>query len=137
MRRPPKAAAVKYHGLIEDGRTMVIVEIADMPGVVYTLHHHVKHSPDGFAWGYGGSGPAELARCILIDHFGDDAPCSGCLGREPYKRRCAICGGEGVLITPALYQEFKADVIARLPQDKPWVLTTSQIDGWLARTAID
>jgi hypothetical protein len=27
------------------------------------------HSPDGFEWGYGGSGPAELARRILWDWF--------------------------------------------------------------------
>lgn len=26
----------------------------------------VKHSPDGFNWGYGGSGPAQLALAILI-----------------------------------------------------------------------
>ena len=25
----------------------------------------VKHSPDGFEWGYGGSGPADLAYNIL------------------------------------------------------------------------
>jgi hypothetical protein len=39
------------------------------------LKHHVRHSPTGFSWGYGGSGPAELARCILLDYaerIGDD-----------------------------------------------------------------
>ena len=25
-----------------------------------------NHSPDGFAWGYGGSGPAQLALALLI-----------------------------------------------------------------------
>jgi hypothetical protein len=25
-----------------------------------------NHSPDGFAWGYGGSGPAQLALAILL-----------------------------------------------------------------------
>lgn len=25
-----------------------------------------NHSPDGFAWGYGGSGPAQLALAILM-----------------------------------------------------------------------
>ena len=38
----------------------------------HRLHHHVRHSPDGFQWGYGGSGPSEAARCILIDYFGGD-----------------------------------------------------------------
>jgi hypothetical protein len=34
---------------------------------VKSLHHVVKHSPTGFEFGYGGSGPSDLARCILID----------------------------------------------------------------------
>ncbi len=36
----------------------------------YSLPHIVRHSPDGFQWGYGGSGPSELARCILLDLLG-------------------------------------------------------------------
>ena len=28
-----------------------------------------NHSPTGFAWGYGGSGPAQLSLAILVDHF--------------------------------------------------------------------
>ena len=31
-----------------------------------------NHSPTGFEWGYGGSGPAELALALLADHFDDD-----------------------------------------------------------------
>jgi hypothetical protein len=31
-----------------------------------------NHSPSGFAWGYGGSGPAQLALAIAADHLGDD-----------------------------------------------------------------
>lgn len=31
----------------------------------YSLHI-LAHSPDGFAWGYGGSGPAQLALAILL-----------------------------------------------------------------------
>jgi hypothetical protein len=27
----------------------------------------LNHSPDGFAWGYGGSGPAQLALAILLE----------------------------------------------------------------------
>ena len=30
-----------------------------------------NHSPTGFAWGYGGSGPAQLALALLIDAIGD------------------------------------------------------------------
>ena len=38
----------------------------------HLVRHHVRHSPDGFETGYGGSGPADLARSILIDFFGSD-----------------------------------------------------------------
>jgi hypothetical protein len=30
-----------------------------------------NHSPDGFNWGYGGSGPAQLALALLLDHTGN------------------------------------------------------------------
>lgn len=32
-------------------------------------HTRVHHSPTGFEWGYGGSGPAELAYNILLAYF--------------------------------------------------------------------
>jgi hypothetical protein len=28
----------------------------------------VNHSPSGFEWGYGGSGPAQLALALLLDY---------------------------------------------------------------------
>lgn len=49
----------------------------------------VNHSPDGFEWGYGGSGPSQLALAIVADVAGDAAALD-------------------------LYQAFKADVIAGL-----------------------
>lgn len=33
----------------------------------YVMHHDVRHSPTGFEYGYSGSGPSDLARCILLD----------------------------------------------------------------------
>lgn len=36
------------------------------------LRHVVVHSPSGFNWGYGGSGPADLALSILADFFGEN-----------------------------------------------------------------
>jgi Family of unknown function (DUF6166) len=32
-----------------------------------------NHSPTGFEWGYGGSGPAQLALALCADATGDDA----------------------------------------------------------------
>ena len=36
------------------------------------LKHLVVHSPDGYEWGYYGSGPADLSLSILADYFGED-----------------------------------------------------------------
>ena len=53
------------------------------------LEHIMKHSPDGFQWGYGGSGVSDLAFSILMD-----------------------CCGDG--IAERLYQQFKWDFLAKL-----------------------
>lgn len=36
-------------------------------------HDLRNHSPNGFQWGYGGSGPAQLALALLADALNDDA----------------------------------------------------------------
>ena len=41
-------------------------------GSIYPLHRICRHSPDGFEWGYGGSGPADLALSILTDAVGKE-----------------------------------------------------------------
>ena len=35
-------------------------------------YEHVNHSPDGFAWGYSGSGPAQVSFAILHDFYGKE-----------------------------------------------------------------
>ena len=63
-----------------------------------------NHSPTGFEFGYGGSGPAQLALAILADHLGDD--------------RQALDA----------YQRFKWAVIVELPRKRSWTLTDQVID---------
>jgi hypothetical protein len=67
-----------------------------------------NHSPSGFSWGYGGSGPSQLALAILLDYLGD---------RERALR---------------LYQRFKLLTTARWDGDANWKLTGSQIDDIVA-----
>lgn len=57
-----------------------------------------NHSPDGFMWGYSGSGPAQLALALCADVLQDD------------KRALKI------------YQRFKEQVVARLDQEASWEL---------------
>ena len=64
------------------------------------------HSPTGFEWGYGGSGPAQLALAILAHHFKDDQ--------------------KAVL----LYQKFKRVVVSKLASER-WRLTSKDIDNAL------
>jgi hypothetical protein len=65
------------------------------------------HSPTGFEWGYGGSGPAQLALAILADLYGDAKAL-------------------------AWYQPFKWRVIAQLKRDEPWTLSAQQVNDVLA-----
>jgi hypothetical protein len=88
------------------GKAQVVVVEGD--GRAWRLAHRVRHSPCGFEWGYRGSGPADLARCILIDHLEDPDP------------------------PPVLYQRFMTEVIAGIGGD-PWVLTAKDIATWLGR----
>lgn len=67
-----------------------------------------NHSPTGFAWGYAGSGPSQLALAILAEHFGED--------------RWAL----------KVYQDFKHKVIAVLPRDRDFMLTTREISEAVA-----
>jgi hypothetical protein len=62
-----------------------------------------NHSPTGFEWGYGGSGPAQLALAILADALEDD-------GRAQ-----------------KLHQQFKWTVIAGLAQDAPWRMSAEAV----------
>jgi hypothetical protein len=72
-----------------------------------------SHSPDGFSWGYGGSGPGQLALAMLCDHYGGEKPAL------------------------ALYHDFKWSVIAGLPTDDPWEMTGAQLAGHLSRIIWD
>lgn len=96
---------VLYRGARQGpGEVMVTVK---RDGTVYPLPHRVLHSPDGFEWGYGGSGPSDLARSILADHFGTTPG-------------------------PTVYHAFKFDVIAALP-NTGWTLSSDDIDRWHAQ----
>lgn len=75
-----------YHGRrLGIGSTTSPVEVLahDAPaGTRWPLVHFVKHSPAGFGWGYYGSAPVELARCLLIDALGSVALCPMCNGHQ-------------------------------------------------------
>jgi len=57
-----------YRGIRIDNGVKAVVEVLNDDSIrTYDLPHKVRHSPTGFEYGYGGSGPSEFARCILLD----------------------------------------------------------------------
>lgn len=65
------------------------------------------HSPCGFEWGYGGSGPAQLALALLFDAIKAD------------------------WVALALHQKFKFELVARWQRNQNWELRQSQIVEWV------
>jgi hypothetical protein len=61
-------------------------------------------SPSGLEYGYGGSGPAQLAVAMLAHAFDDEFACDH-------------------------YQRFKQEVVSKLPEDG-WTLTRRDLDAW-------
>lgn len=67
-------------------------------------HDLANHSPDGFQWGYGGSGPAQLALAILAHQFDDETALEH-------------------------YQDFKNDFVSDWSGN--WYITETEIKDWL------
>ena len=63
-----------------------------------------NHSPDGFAWGYGGSGPSQLALALLLEFTTQEE-------------------------AQINYMDFKFEIIANLPKD--FELEEKVIINWL------
>jgi len=72
------------------------------PGASQKIYNH---SPDGFQWGYGGSGPAQLALALLLDVTGD---------------------GD---MSVSLHQDFKRHFVASWGES--WQMSTGQIREWI------
>ena len=93
----PLADTVKdIHGIRNEAGAMV-----DIP------QRFVVHSPTGFEWGYGGSGPSDLALNIL-----------------------------GLFVPPyeawRLHHDYKFAVIGGLPHDR-WTITAASVREWIER----
>lgn len=94
----------RYEGTRFRGHVLVTVNERELDPRL-DLHNH---SPNGFEWGYDGSGPAQLSLAILADHL-------------PHPH-----------LALSLYQDFKREIVSGLPHER-WSLTTSDIERTLAR----
>lgn len=93
--------------------------VIDRPQCLTPLKHIEKHSPDGFNFGYAGSGPADLALSILCDWFRED-PRPVDLNRGKFKAQ-------------ALYQDFKWQFITPIKGEK-FVIMGAEIAEFIHRS---
>lgn len=77
-----------------------------------------NHSPTGFAWGYNGSGPAQLALAILAHHF----LTTSTLVVTALKKK------EADARALALYQRFKAKALATAPSGVVFEISSEDVE---------
>lgn len=75
-------------------------------------HDLWNHSPSGFEWGYGGSGPAQLALALLADALGDDG------------------------LAVRLHQAFKREIV-RAIKGPFWAMSEDFIRDWALSKCAD
>jgi len=82
----------------------------DENGIITNVPRRItKHSPDGFEWGYCGSGPADFALNILSCYIGEQEARSG-----------------------GLYQDFKREFVSGLPE-KGGTIKRKDVFQWLEK----
>jgi len=114
--RPPSDRDVVYVGYRHRGNAIVEKRPGQERLTPERSLELMNHSPSGFEWGYGGSGPAQLALALLLDYADDEA------------------------VALDNYQEFKTEVVSQLDcagSDGRWRLTASEIDAALDVTPDD
>jgi hypothetical protein len=72
-----------------------------------------NHSPTGFAWGYGGSGPAQLALALLLDVTHNET------------------------LSLELYQQFKREIVCTWASDRNWEMDGEAIFRWVRSARMD
>jgi hypothetical protein len=146
-------ASIVYHGYPAIGPGARVVVIEAPAGTPVSLLPKVTDTE--FAWGYGGAGPRELARCLLRAALGAAAACPAChgaaklaVGDDGAAVPCGPgleddCDPEAIIACqlcddgyrPVPHQKFKFQVVAAWDQDAEWVLDRSEIVAWLRGTA--
>ncbi len=94
----------------------------DERGVATNVPHLVTHhSPTGFEWGYGGSGPADLALNIveaILHRLGYEGDRTDCF------RGSCFC------LAYKLHQDFKWECISSVPREGA-VLSYEKVRAWV------
>ena len=110
---PPTTRTRIYRGSRDNlGACIVTVHECGVTRVLDARYELRRHSPDGFNWGYCGSGPAQLALALLANATGDD------------------------ITAQVWYQVFKARFVSRFRSDV-WDLSAVDVLAALAELIPD
>jgi hypothetical protein len=102
------ARGVMYRGSRDACGAIVVIESGGSVSSLPPCNQIYNHSPDGFEWGYAGSGPAQLALALCMHALeGDQARAT------------------------RVYQRFKEQHIATLDQEDQWAMSQEQVLGWV------
>lgn len=96
---------IKFEGYSLAGKGPGTIFVEDAGGR-HILSPPCRHSPDGFQWGYGGSGPSDTALALLKYVTGLEPP-------------------------PAMYHKFKFDVVANFGSN--FTITGDEIQEWITK----
>jgi len=77
-----------------------------------------NHSPDGFNWGYAGSGPAQLALAVLADALNKTNPEMIRTNNE---------------MAVELHQKFKDEEIATIDSASDWAMSRDHVIDWILK----
>jgi hypothetical protein len=121
----------------EEDRAIVVVDVDGTEKPLPTRNDLFNHSPNGFEWGYGGSGPAQLALAILAHHFQQMHPVE--LARHVAMFNVTVEKGESLAdkLAVHLHQRFKFQTVAALPRDGSWELRAGDVWGAIDRLRAD
>lgn len=100
-----------------------IVKVILSSGKSLPLRHVMPHSPTGFGWGYGGSGPADLALSILCD----------VLRERPSEKQIY----HGRFKAYPHHQDFKREFIAWWEFGCGFEIDSHTIAGWLRKRGVE
>jgi hypothetical protein len=87
----------------------------------------VDHSPDGFEWGYGGSGPADLALNIL----------EAVLRQMGHKgEKISVFRGKCFRLAHRLHQDFKWKFISIIDREDGGTIPMREIKAFIAKALV-
>lgn len=131
----PSNADRVYRGWLDENNEphVEVVSWPDSRGRALT--HIPHHSPMGFAWGYDGSGPSDLALAILANYLGERK--QSVLAFLHRKLTDDTKHSKAV----RMHQEFKRAFISGLPwhanmhRESAWEIKGTDIEAWLKSMA--